>query len=278
MSEATVAVERDHLSATALQMHQRCPKQYEFRYIEKLIIPPGVAQIRGRSFHQGVAHNFRQKIETRSDLPVDEIQEATADSVDAEFAGELFLLPEERSAGLSYLKGRTKDEAVSMVCLHSKEIAPAVQPILVERRITLKPDKDKFPAEIVGYLDLVDEQDFIRDNKTSKKTPPKTAAETSQQLTIYALLFRALTGRKERGVSLDTVIRTEAGNMSVNIQESKRDSADIEILKKRMGISLASIKTGIFPPTNPDNWWCSEKWCGYWDGICPFGRKTGGTQ
>jgi len=43
-------------------------------------------------------------------------------------------------------------------------------------------------------------------------------------------------------------------------------------------VTLAAIKTGIFPPTNPDSWWCSEKWCGYWDDVCPFGRKGGGAR
>jgi hypothetical protein len=71
---------------------------------------------------------------------------------------------------------------------------------------------------------------------------------------------------------------TEAGNVSINVQESTRDAADIEQLKGRMALTLAAIQTGVFPPTNPDNWWCSERWCGYWDGICPFGKKSGGSR
>ena len=60
-----------HISVSALEMHQRCPKQYEFRYVEGMKIPPGIALIRGKAFHSGVAHNYKQKIESAKDLPLD---------------------------------------------------------------------------------------------------------------------------------------------------------------------------------------------------------------
>lgn len=269
---------RPHISVSGLAMHQKCPKQYEYRYIQGLIIPPGIAQIRGKAFHAGIAHNFKQKVTTRQDLPLDEVQGSVAEKVDAEFAGEVFLSPEERTVGVKNLKGRTKDTAVAMASVHHTELAPAIQPTMVERRITLSPDPEKFPVDIIGVLDLADEQDFIRDNKTAAKSPNKDAADVSQQLTTYALLFRMATGRPERGVALDTVVMTEAGNLSTKVQESRRDAEDIARLKGRMELTLASIKTGIFPPANPEMWWCSQKWCGYWDGICPFGKKSGGDR
>jgi hypothetical protein len=149
---------------------------------------------------------------------------------------------------------------------------------MVEKPITLKPDPGKFPMNIMGILDLADDRDFIRDNKTASKSPNADAAIKSQQLTVYALLFRAFTGRREQGVALDTVVMTEAGNLSVKVQESKRDWTDIQSLKRRLEVTIAAIKTGIFPPTDPEAWWCSEKWCGYWDDVCPFGRKAGGAR
>jgi len=264
------------ISVSALQMFQRCPQQYEFRYVKGLKIPPGVSQIRGRGFHAGVAHNFRQKVATRQDLPIDEVAGATADEVEIGFAGEVFLLPEERGVGISKLKGQAKDQAVRMTAVHHEKIAPKIQPALVEKPITLRPDPGKFPINIMGILDLTDEQDVIRDNKTASKTPNQDAAEKSQQLTMYALLFRALTGRKEKAVALDTVVLTAAGNASISLQESIRDGGDIEVLKQRLEVTVSAIQSGIFPPTNPESWWCSEKWCGYWDGVCPFGKRSGG--
>jgi len=218
---------RPHISVSALAMHQRCPKQYEYRYIEKRLVPPGVAQIRGKGFHAGIAHNFRQKLDTREDLPLDEVQGAAAETVDSEFAGGVFLLPDEKTVGVKQLRNATKDTAVAMVGKHHADIAPAVQPTMVERKITLSPDPAKFPVDIVGILDLADEQDYVRDNKTASKSPNQDAAEKSQQLTTYALLYRMATGRPERGVALDHVVCTSTGKLSTVIQESTRDGEDI---------------------------------------------------
>ena len=33
------------------------------------------------------------------------------------------------------------------------------------------------------------------------------------------------------------------------------------------------MKTGNAPP-NPNGWWCSPKWCGYWD-LCKTGFMQG---
>ncbi len=262
-----------HISVSSLQMHQKCPKQYEFRYVDGLIIPPGIAQIRGKGFHSGVAHNFSQKISTGEDLPKNAVEEHAFDYIQAQFAGEIFLNPQEQTVGLKKLRAKTTDTTVKMVSKHREVLAPAIQPVFVEKKITLRPDPKKFPVSIVGILDLVDDEFYIHDNKTAAKTPSKGMAHSSQQLTMYSILFRALTGKKERGVQLDTVVMTEAGNVSTNIQVSKRLNQDIETLKGRMQLTIKAIDTGVFPPTNPDSWWCSEKWCGYYDSVCPFGKK-----
>ncbi len=54
-------------------MFQRCGVQYEFRYIQGQIMPPGAAQIRGTGVHKGAEHNYRHKIEHKVDLPTDEV-------------------------------------------------------------------------------------------------------------------------------------------------------------------------------------------------------------
>ena len=43
---------RDHLSASALIVLLRCPKQFEFRYIDGHIVQPGTAQIKGSATHR----------------------------------------------------------------------------------------------------------------------------------------------------------------------------------------------------------------------------------
>ncbi len=60
-----------HLSVTQLKMYLRCPLQYEFRYIKGMKIPPAGVMTLGKSIHSTLEENYRQKIETRQDLPLD---------------------------------------------------------------------------------------------------------------------------------------------------------------------------------------------------------------
>ena len=57
------------ISPSQIDMFSRCGEQYRRRYIEKDRLPPGVAMIRGRGVHEGVAENMRQKRHTYCDLP-----------------------------------------------------------------------------------------------------------------------------------------------------------------------------------------------------------------
>ena len=60
-----------HLSVTQLKMFLRCPLQYEFRYIKGLKVPPVEAMTLGKSIHSTLEENYKQKIETKKDLPIE---------------------------------------------------------------------------------------------------------------------------------------------------------------------------------------------------------------
>lgn len=271
---------RDYISVSQLEMVQRCGIQFQFRYEKGMRLAPGIAAIRGSGFHHANRRNFEQKVTTYVDLPTDEVVASAAEYVDGAFgAGEVYLTPDERTVGLGKLRSETKDAATQMVGHFMEKVAPHIQPEHVEKKVTFNPDADKFPTKLMGILDLVKKVGASRtivDMKTGARSPNADAAETSQQLTMYSLLYRALTGEEETAVELSHVIRTSAGRLSSMTQTSHRDIEDIKILVRRLAAAHQTIKAGIFLPTNPSNWWCDEKWCGFWN-ICPFvrqGRRT----
>ena len=45
-------IPRGHLSASAIGTLLRCPRQYEFRYVKGVIIPPGKTLATGSIFHK----------------------------------------------------------------------------------------------------------------------------------------------------------------------------------------------------------------------------------
>lgn len=142
-----------------------------------------------------------------------------------------------------------------MLTTYHKNLAPKIQPVEVEREFLLDTGVTELPLK--GYVDLIDDQHYIIDHKTSKRSFPKDAAERDIQLTAYAMAYRKLYGQDERGVRLDTMVRTK----QPKIQQLKatRTQADIERFLRLAGKVEQGIKAGIFYPN--DNYMCNI--CGY---------------
>jgi hypothetical protein len=259
-------------SYTQLAMLQKCGVQYEFRYVKGIKAPPGIALIRGRGVDEATRLNLSQKVKSRQEAPEDVVADAAAQAVDEGFAGELALTEEEQTVGTDKLKGRTKDTAVGLALLHRAKVSPTFQPVAVQKKITLTPNPKALSKSLVGYLDVEDEAGAVRDTKSSKRTPGGDAAEKSDQLTMYALLTKAQKGTLPSAVILDTLIETEAGNRSIDTKRSVRTDADLDRLVLRLQAAEKSIQAGLFLPTNPESWWCSRNWCGYYR-MCPFVKQ-----
>lgn len=256
-------------SVSQLNMFQRCGVQYEFRYIKGMKVPPGTPLIRGRSVDDAVNLNYEQKIESRVDLPVDEMKDCAAQTVDALFSEDVHLVDREAGMGKAKVKGIITDTAVGLTEKYREVISPDIQPVTVQKKMTADLE-DESLLPFVGYVDLIDENLIIHDTKTASKKPSEGTADKSQQLTTYSLLYRLETGMKEKALQLDTVIQTAAGTRSTNIQKTTRNEDQMASLVKRFVKAEDAIRKGVFIPTNQDNWWCSKNWCGYY-GICPFG-------
>jgi len=138
MSENTP--KKPHISASAIETYTTCGEVYRRRYIEKDVIPPGVALIRGSSFHSGAEFNNAQKVESFKDLPEDMVVERSVEEFDARIRADgVLMTDEEESQGKQKVLGRAKDEVVGLASLFCKEVAPEYQPTAVEekRRIVL---------------------------------------------------------------------------------------------------------------------------------------------
>jgi len=147
-------------------------------------------------------------------------------------------------------------------------VLPGVKPTAVEVKVEM-PASASLPAPFIGFIDTIDSDVDIHDLKTKRKAPPKDFAETSGQLTTYAMLFAALKGRFPAKVVGDFVWRTPGGDVKSTSLESKRTPADVEVLIRRIQAQSLAIEREIFLPADADHWACSKKFCGYTD-ICPY--------
>ena len=259
---------KPHLSATQMEMYSRCPESYRRRYVEGEKIPPAVAMLKGTGLHRAAETNFRQKVETHRDLPTSQIVEAAVAAFEAELAAGVTLDVEEESIGPTKVIGQAKDDVADLAEVHARHQAPDYQPTLVEEQVRIELPG---PRDLLAVIDLVDDERRVVDFKTAKRKKSQDDVDGSVQLTVYAAAHQALTGERPAVVRLDTLVQTSK-KTERQILDSTRDDADLVALSHRINAITAAVDAGIFPPTTPDNWMCSQRWCGFWR-TCPYVAK-----
>ena len=276
----TGIADKKHYSISQLLTYQKCPLHYYFRYIEGLKIPPRSAMTIGSSVHAALEHNFKQKIESKIDLSQDEVLDYYSQSFDLAKPETLWEKDEK--------PGEIKDGGANLVCAYHtgkdlkgeqlvarelnpntrkyekkliKPLSPQIQPLMVE-----EPFEVKFDNEVgyifVGRMDLVDDKYRIRDTKTSARTPTQDQVDTDLQMTAYSLGFRVKTGRIEKGLVMDYLVKNTYPKL-VSI-ETQRTEDDIQRLLNLMARISYAIDKGVFYCScNPI--YCNPNNCGYWD-------------
>jgi len=253
-----------------ISMLQRCGVQYEFRYLKKIVRPPAVALIVGSATHKSIDENLSFKRDHKKLLTQEVVQAIARDDVNKRWEAEgVFLDEEEKSQGEANVRGEAVDTAVTLAQLHHTALAPDIHPLHVERKWVL--EINDFPFDLAGTLDIqevIQVGGNLRDTKTSSKSPPANAADTSDQLTCYSLAIYKLDGY-EPPCHLDYLVKTKTPK-AVS-QESKRTNEDYEVFLNRVAAAGNAIEKGVFIPAPQDSWSCSLKFCGFAD-QCKYFR------
>lgn len=258
--------DRQHFSASQLDMYCRCPEAYRRRYMEKDIIPPSAGQARGKGMHVGAAENMRQKLQTGRDLKPAEIVEIGMCAFGDEIKGGLTLSAAEASRGAEAVLTDVKHDLREILDVHAREQAPDYMPTMVEQLVRVP--LPNAPRDLLGVLDLATTKNEVVDFKTAKRSKSQSDVDASVQLTVYAVCHQVETGRPAAFVSLDTVVQLAKSTKRQKLIGT-RDQHDFDALANRINAVQHAIDAGSFPPAAPGSWNCSDKWCGYYR-TCPF--------
>lgn len=260
-------------SHSALALLQDCGEAFRRRYIENERRPMTLRRVRGTVVHTVAHRALYQKWKRRALPTATEARDLAADEFEACLRQGVSFEPDDLAMGAARAQGHAKDFAVGLSAYHVSRIAPLIQPVAVEQRIVVKPqDAD---ITIVGKLDLIEQHPggrWVRDLKTSEKSPAKTAAEKSQQLTMYSLLEWANKGAMPERLALDYAVRTPKGQEKHVPLFTTRSLDDVGTLVNRINTAVEAVKKGIFVPANPDSWKCDPRYCDYFD-SCPYVRR-----
>lgn len=243
----------DHLSPTQISMFLRCPKQWEFRYVKGIKIPPSGAMVLGSAYHEGLAERFRYVI-ANDEQPLSFVAIDAFDTAFERIRGEHLVKDEEENLPFDDIQweqdpGELKDIGVELLQAYEKTLASNIHPVSVEQK-EIMPVGD-VPIHLI--TDLTTKTKTI-DHKVKKRQFSEDDLRQSLQGTIYYMA----TGKPlEFHVALKTKVPT------ILIQRTSRNVADESFCYKQIRRIWQVIQAGIFPP-NDQGWHCNEKWCGYW--------------
>lgn len=263
MSNQTI---RTYVSHSQLDMFTRCGEAYRRRYILGEKIAPGMALLKGSGVHGMAEENFRQKIDSKEDLDTKELLEiADAKFEERRHEDGYILTSEEEKVGAKKVLGQTKDGVMRLTRLYREKCSPSIQPELVEHEIRI--ELPGHPTDMLGILDVVTSDGRIKDLKTSGRSKQQADADDSTQMTWYAMAYQALRGKPSAGIDLEVLVDTKTPKHQR--LSTSRGQHDYEVLLARLNTMLAGREAGIFHPAPIGSWWCSAKFCGYWN-TCPY--------
>lgn len=265
--------DKPQLHWSALSMYMKCPEQYRRRYVMGERIPPGVALIVGSSVHVTAESNLKSKcLNGGKLLDGDVIEDMARDTLNRKWDEEGVLLEDdEKTKGEKTVRGEAVDKSVRLAREHHGVLAPAITPVdadHIERKwvITIK----QADYDLAGTTDVI-EPSAIRDFKTGAKSKSQRDADTSDQLTLYALQRFVETGETPDRVYLDYTADLKTGAKAASLV-SVRAKADFSVLLARIETCVNAIKAGVFPPADQSHWACDPRYCGY-ASTCKYFRR-----
>ena len=272
----TFTLPNDYLSASSLNCLLTCPRQYQFRYIERIPTPPTASMLTGTSLHRTFEAYYRGVIENADNrLTRDQMADlATATLEETLTTEEHYLKPEEQEeAGVT-----VRELSASYV----EHVAGTIMPLAVEEQHLWTA---RCGVPMLSYIDLrhqlPDGGEGIIDYKVTTKRWAPDKLVNSLQFNLYAL------GTGLQRVEVHNLVKTAPAKRSTAkpIDGVTDVSPNLRILRHAFDgngnghlediieSSARLITAGVFTPCAMDAWNCNPEWCGYWN-ICRGKAQT----
>jgi CRISPR/Cas system-associated exonuclease Cas4 (RecB family) len=250
---------KGYLSVSAINMYQRCPKQFEFRYVHGIKTPPAVQLDEGISHHAWLEADNSRFIREKEHLPEPEARERFLDAWsdkarEARYPGSVRNEVAKRGEGL--------------VKEHLATTAPLMEPVASEKKFELLCGD----VPLFGFIDFVGKVKLpggtkasgVADYKVVKAKKSQNDADNDLQLAIYA--------KAENTTSTSFVCLTKTATPQSVVITSKQTERRKDWAVRVVQEIGSAIRKGAFPPCAPDSWACSERFCGFWK-MCRGAKK-----
>jgi hypothetical protein len=275
----------DHLSYG--QLSHNCGLQTKYHRERVPEGPPSVSLKYGTALHAGLEAWALLKIAPLDPVAASDMATRTLEYAQAKFASEMLEAtkkgepivfdgePKLKKDGELYADQRmniqNRDRVDSMLAMHIREfvrISADVKPAAAEHPMILTLTTDRGPQELWGRIDRLDEDGTITDYKTAKEPWGETqVARAKAQAYIYQAAYRQLFDEPPSKFQFQVFARDSLTIQTFVIpydREAINQYIELDVKPR-----INSIDADVFIP-NENGWWCSEKFCAYWN-HCPLG-------
>lgn len=243
----------NEIRVSAINSFFDCSAKFNFQYIEKVPSPSRIALAFGTSIHAALKKNYAHKIFSKKDLSIEEITSEFSDNYDAEVKTVDFIPDDEEPQSF------IKDAGVELLTKYQKDIAPRIQPLIVEQKIALS--FTNMPFQLSGTLDLIDEDNVLIDHKTTRKAFKQIPGGYTRQISGYKYLAERMKIVVD-STRIDMLIAKSAVT-NTGIRHLPIETDQHEFLKSFITASNA-IEKGVFFP-NRNSFLCNKKYCPFWN-------------
>lgn len=256
------------LSVTSVRCFELCPETFRRRYLLGERDPVGLSRVMGSVFGDAIAHYYQGQIKGQP------LAEADVDDLVCElFAtkiGEARLGPEEDP---DLAKAQCRSGAASYLT----ELAPAIEPLSVERRASFR-----FCAEqewrFVCYFDLECDSE-VPDLKFGRSSVREDRAARDLQATAYTYM-RWAEGRPAIFTFHSGLVEAPEEGPRWKVVPAPRTVAQLQGFERRVALVARQIayldatELGEWPMAADLGWWCAPpqgaEGCSHWH-RCPVG-------
>ncbi len=234
------------LSPSSINTFFDCSMKWYYRKVLRLPEARSSALGVGTAVHSALVENFRQKIETREDLPAEGVQAMFIDA----FTEQLDTITLAKNESADELKNMGE----VMVRLFMHQAAPAIEPAAVEEPVAGVIGD----VPVHGYIDVRDTAGRIIDIKTAAKRPSGMMPAYRLQIATYAMLHPAASGL----ATLSTLTKTKT--LALHQDTVEITPADRKLTTRLYSIARDQMAAGVYAP-NRASFLCSRKYCGHWE-------------
>jgi RecB family exonuclease len=246
---ATVAQESSEIASVLSPSQVRCFSDCQAKWMYKYLL--GYEERRssalglGSAFHDAVADNFRQKIDTKQDLPADTIEGLFR----ACWSDQLQQCELDKDEDADDLESM----GAAMVTSYMENVAPLIQPAQVEVAVR----GEIGGVTVQGKIDVIDVAGRIIDSKTAAKKPSGVQPDYRFQVATYVQLHPSASGEAR----VDTVTKTKTiATHSATVQIGDTDKLQTARLYP---LAQEAMRSGLYMPNRGSNL-CSRKHCSFW--------------